>query len=73
MKEPKINQLSKKELADRWQVTVRSVGRTIRRFGLQASDFFGRQPAFDIKDVEAMERRRRRERKATLARLANAS
>lgn len=70
MKEPKRDQLSKKELAARWQITVRSVERITRRFRLQAADFFGRQPAFDLKDVEAMERRRKRERKATLARLS---
>lgn len=67
------NHLSKKELSERWQVSIRSVERVVRRFGLVASEFFGRQPAFAIADVERMEKRRKRERQATLARLAHSN
>lgn len=59
--------LSKKDLASRWGVTVRSVERTRKRFGLTPCGFFGRQPEFTLADVLALEARRTRERLAMLA------
>mgnify|MGYP003393458486 CR=1 FL=1 len=59
--------LTKKDLASRWGVTVRSVERTRKRFGLQPCGFFGRQPEFTVAAVEALEATRNKERIAMLA------
>lgn len=58
--------LTKKDLASRWGVTVRSVERTRKRFGLCPCGFFGRQPEFTVKDVERLEEKRKAERIAML-------
>jgi hypothetical protein len=62
MNKPKNENLTKKDLASRWKVSVRSVERTIKRFNLMPIDWFGRQPEFHPADVMGMEERRRRER-----------
>lgn len=64
------NHLSKKDLAERWGVSVRSVERTRARYGLAPCGFFGRQPEFTIADVERMERKRNADREAMAERLA---
>lgn len=60
------NQLAKKDLAQRWHVSVRSVERIRKRYNLPAAGFFGRQPYFDLPAVEAMEARRVADREQTL-------
>lgn len=62
MKTTRQENLSKKDLAQRWKVSLRSVERTIKRFNLIPVDWFGRQPEFHPADVAGMEERRRRER-----------
>lgn len=54
--------LSKKDLAERWKVSVRSVERTIRRYNLLPFDWFGRQPEFHPADVMRIESIRKDER-----------
>ena len=54
--------LSKKDLAERWKVSVRSVERTIRRYNLLPFDWFGRQPEFHPADVRRIESIRKDER-----------
>lgn len=62
MKTPNQLNLTKKDLAVRWKMSVRSVERTIKRYNLIPFDWFGRQPEFHPADVAGMEERRRRER-----------
>jgi hypothetical protein len=54
----KMTPLSKKELAARWQCSLRTVERDVRRFGLTPDAFTGRQPVFAPEAVERMESRR---------------
>jgi hypothetical protein len=69
MKDTK-SQLDKQALSARWGVSIRSVERIRKRYGLRACGFFGRQPEFDLADVEAMEARRTAAREATLGQMA---
>ena len=62
MKTKQETNLSKKDLADRWKVSVRSVERTIRRYNLIPIDWFGRQPEFHPADVGRIESIRKDER-----------
>lgn len=66
MKTPKQENLSKKDLAVRWKVSVRSVERITKRYNLMPIDWFGRNPEYHPADVAGMEERRRRERLARL-------
>lgn len=67
MKTTMDGNLSKKDLADRWKVTVRSVERTVKRYQLKPAGYFGRQPEFSADSVERMEGRLLRERMAATA------
>ena len=49
----------KKELAARWQVSVRTVERDVKKYGLTPADYVGKQPVWELADVERMEQRRR--------------
>ena len=61
--EPKLD---KKALARRWNVSIRSVERIRKRYGLIACGFFGRQPEFTLQDVLFMEARRNADREVML-------
>jgi hypothetical protein len=54
--------LTKKELAFKWGVSIKTVQRDIKRFKLKPAYFTGIQPLFAPGDVEAMEARRLRHR-----------
>lgn len=58
----KPENLTKKDLATRWKVSVRSVERIVKQYNLMPVDFFGRQPEFHPADVAGMEERRKRDR-----------
>ncbi len=62
MKTKQDSNLTKKDLAERWKVSVRSVERTIKRYALIPIDWFGRQPEFHPADVGRIEGVRREER-----------
>lgn len=53
---------TKIQLAEKWDCSVKTVERDIRRWGLVPSDIKGRLQLFDEKDVAYMEERRRIER-----------
>ncbi len=58
MKDALPNQLTKKELAARWQCSPRTVVRRVRLFNLKPVDFIGNWPVWDVALVEKMEKRR---------------
>jgi hypothetical protein len=58
MKDALPNQLTKKELAARWQCSTRTVVRRVRLYGLKPEDFIGNWPVWNVKAVELLERRR---------------
>jgi hypothetical protein len=51
--------LTQKDLADRWECSVRTVQRTREEFGLLPVDRIGNNPVFSIEHVEAVEELRR--------------
>lgn len=65
MKVAKDGNLTKQDLAARWQVSIRSVERLCKRYQLMPCDWHGRQPEFHPADVAGMERRRRQQRLET--------
>lgn len=63
-------QLTKKDLAQRWGISVRSVERRRAAYGLKPCGFFGRNPKFDLGTVEKMERALAKDRALLGERLA---
>lgn len=54
--------MTKVDLAERWKVSIRSVERLCKRYGLTPCDWHGRQPEFHPADVAGMEERRKSQR-----------
>ena len=51
--------LAKKDLAVRWDCSVRTVEREVKKYGLIPADFIGQQPVWDEASVARMEERRK--------------
>jgi hypothetical protein len=53
---------TKKDLANRWECSKRTVERAIREFSMRPAGFTGNWPLFTLQQVEAMEKARFKKR-----------